>query len=281
MDRDLPNSYGEEHKQSSFLAEFFDGYSFKNLVDFLRRINTTAIFEFHQTRIECFHYDTEARNILTHIVIKGKELSQYQLRLGDNKENKLRMGINLRELQKFIKGIGKKDSLILYKKPGDYSIYIQIANAMNKNNQGNFSMFRPCKAESVLIDIPAYDTNENFPHVIVSSANLGHICSSMNVLKSSHVRIRVVDNKLTLDNLTDDRSSGRVDTFAIRNYGKEERIEYQALVKASTLKCLVKLSNLSPNGLLKIYTETDKPLLIICKINGWGKMRIYLSSVDN
>lgn len=280
MEQEDLNSYGEENKQTSFVAEFFDGYSFKNLIDFLRRINTTAIFEFHPNRIECFHYDTEARNILTHIVIKGKELYQYQLKLG-NEEEKLRMGINLRDLQRFIKGIGKKDSLILYKKAGDHFIYIQISNAINKNSQGNFSMFRPCKAESVLIDIPRYRTNQNCPHVILSSANLAQICSSMNVLKSSLVRIRVSGGKLTIDNLTDDRSSGRVDTFPVRTYLEEEKVEFQALVKASTLKCLTKLSNLSPNGLLKMYTESEKPLLVICKNNGWGKMRIYLSSVEN
>lgn len=280
MEKEPSSGYGDEIKNTSFLAEFFDGYSFKNLVDFLRRINTTAIFEFHPNRIECFHYDTEARNILTHTVIKGKELYQYQLKIA-GEEEKIRLGVNLRDLQRFIKGIGKKDSLILYKKIGDPLIYIQISNAVNKNSQGNFSMFHPCKTESVIIDIPNYETNENYPHVILSSANLGQICSSMSVLRSTLVRIRVVGNKLTMDNLTDERSSGRVDTFPIRSYKEGEKVEFQALVKASTLKCLTKLSNLSPNGLLKMYTEAEKPLLVICKINGWGKMRIYLSSVEN
>lgn len=270
------DSYGEDATNSSFIAEFYDGYSFKNLVDFLRRINTTAVFEFRPHLIECYHHDQELKNILAHVVIKGKDLYKYHL---ETEGDSLSVGVNLRDLQKLIKSIGKKDSLTIYKKKKEQFIYIQVSNSNNKSSQNNFSILRPCKVEQVIIDIPRYNTPEDYPNLILASNSISNTANSMNVLKSSLVRIRVQGNDLTIDNLSDDRSSGRVDSFAMRKYDGE-KIEYESLVKVQTLKALSKLQNLNPSGLLKLYLEEGKPIKIVSRLASFGKLRAYLSSVD-
>lgn len=275
------DSFGDDTFNSSFVAEFYDGYSFKNLVDFLRRINPTALFRFSPERMQCLHHDPEGKNILSHVNIESKELYKYVLNTPHG--GVLDIGMNLRDLQKFIKSIGKKDSLTMYKKRREHSIYIQISNSNNKGSQGNFSVLRPCKIEPLDILIPEYEMDESRPSLVIPASSLSSTFNVLNVLKSSTVRICVKDNNLNIDNLTDDRSSGRVDTFPMRVYGGEQ-VSYEISVRVSALKCLTKLNNLSPNGLLKFYLENKNdeplPIKIMGKINSWGELTIYLSSTE-
>ncbi|QIN54256.1 putative proliferating cell nuclear antigen [Cedratvirus kamchatka] len=280
MEGTKSDSYNDDTFNSSFAAEFYDGYSFKNLVDFLRRINPTALFRFSADRIQCLHHDPEGKNILAHVNIESKELYKYSLTTPRGRV--LDIGMNLRDLQKFIKSIGKKDSLTIYKKSGEHSIYIRISNS-NKGSQGNFSVIRPCKIEPLDILIPEYDMDESRPSLVIPASSVSSTFNVLNVLKSSTVRICVKDNNLNIDNLTDDRSSGRVDTFPMRVYGGQQ-VSYEISVRVSALKCLTKLNNLSPNGLLKFYLENKNeeplPIKIMGKINSWGELTIYLSSTE-
>lgn len=279
----MQGSYNDtDAYNSSFVAEFYDGYSLKNLVEFLRRINPTALFRFTPERIQCLHHDPEGKNILAHVNIESKELYKYIL--STPRGDKLDIGINLRDLQKFIKSIGKKDSLTIYKKKGESPIYIQIANSSNKGSPGNFSVLRPCKVDPLDILIPKYNMDESRPSLVIPASSVSSTFNVLNVLKSSTVRICVKDNNLNIDNLTDDRSSGRVDTFPMRVYNGQQ-VSYEISVRVSALKCLTKLNNLSPNGLLKFYLENDEeeeplPIKIMGKINSWGELTIYLSSTE-
>ncbi|AHH01571.1 hypothetical protein pv_4 [Pithovirus sibericum] len=278
------DSYKNETLKSSFMAEFHDGYSFKNLVDFMRRINPIAIFEFSHDRIDIFHHDIDAKHILAHVTIKGHELSQYHLKCcntcdGNCKDGLLSIGMNLKDLQKFIKPVGKKDSLSMYKRSEDHVIYVQPTGPGSKSAQSNFSVFSPCVVEKIRITMPPYATPEHKPNCIIPATTLSQTCNGMNILKSGNIRIRVIGSDLTIDNLTDDRSLGRVDTFSMKP--QQNSAEYEIFVKVSTIKALVKLSNLNPNGLIKVYTEPEVPLKMICRINGYGKLRIYICSAQN
>lgn len=267
----------DDNINDSFTAVFYDGHSFKNLVDFLKRSNIMATLEFHRTAIKCFHHDPEGENIINCVHIESKDLYKYEV---NTDKDSIEIGVNLRDLQRFIKSIGKKDSLTIYKNKKDPGVYIIIANSSSKSPQDNFSVFLPCVPNKITLDIPEYHIPESMPSLVIPAVNLSSTFNALNVLKSSRIRIRTKENKLIMDNLTDDRSSGRVDSFPMRYYEGVVHPEYDILVKAATLKSLTKLSSLNPNGLLKLYLEKEKPLYISSRINTCGELRIYLKSLD-
>jgi len=61
-----------------------------------------------------------------------------------------------------------------------------------------------------------------------------------------------------------------------------EAIENRIRVKISTIKALSKINNLSTaGGIIKLYIEEDMPLKLVVGIGTYGKLTIYLRSVDN
>jgi len=60
-------------------------------------------------------------------------------------------------------------------------------------------------------------------------------------------------------------------------YGEitEER-QGQINVSSMNMKALSKLVNIAPTATVKIYTETNRPVKILCPIGHLGTLRIYL-----
>ncbi len=54
----------------------------------------------------------------------------------------------------------------------------------------------------------------------------------------------------------------------------------QVRIPIATIKCLSKLNNLSPAGTIKAFIERGSPLKLLCKIGGYGTLRVYIRDTE-
>ena len=289
-----------------FYAEFSDGYSFRNLIEYLKSTNTNGNFIFHKDGIS-YSQHNNSNSLLNFIEIRSCDLPVYVYR---STEDSIRVGINLSNLRSITKSVGKKDSIRIYMVYNNPLLHISISSPNTKElNRNNISVIRPQKLEVVEYEINAYQREETSPNCTTPAFDFNKMCSAMNALKCSHILVYGDDTSIVFKGMFDGDLVGRTDTFGIikkkedqlpqlheiSEFGKiitqayPENIpntisksaitQHNIKIDVSTIKALGKLNNLSPNGTIKMYMEEGLPFKMISNIGSYGKLTIYLRDI--
>ena len=296
---------------ASFVADFTDGYSFRNMIEYLRTTNSNGNFRF-RSEVIYYEQDDASHIIVNQIEINNCELSLYEF---NSKASDIVLGVNISDMRAITKTIGKKDSLRIYKLAGDPLLYIQIiGNNSRGTGRQNISVVRPHKVEVVEYKIPEYKRSERYPNCTISSTDFAKMCTSMSSLKCNYVTVYGLPKGVSFEGLTDGAMFGRIERFGSQDYSPnihsmdssssplrlnninvpntpkprlvikqttplpEDQIKIK--IKMGLIKALAKLNNLTNHGMIKIYMEPDNPLKIICQIGNYGTLRIYIRSDD-
>jgi hypothetical protein len=276
-----------------FYAEFSDGYSFRNLIEYLKSTNTNGNFVFHKEGIS-YSQHNNSNSLLNFIELRSCDLPIYIYR---SDEEFIRVGINLSNLRSITKSVGKKDSIRIYMLFNNPLLHISISSPNTKElNRNNVSVIRPQKLESIEYNIDPYKREENYPNCTTPAFDFNKMCSAMNALKCSHILVYGDETSIVFKGMFDGDLVGRTDTFGMSKkkeiqdvmssnnnpYSPDtHQINYSHYIKidVSTIKALGKLNNLSPNGTIKMYMEEDLPLKMISNIGSYGKLTIYLRDI--
>ena len=298
---------------SSFVAEFSEGYTFRNMIEYLRVTNTKGNFRFSRDLIYYEQIDAD-NTIVNQIEIQTCELTHYEI--STNKEEII-IGINISDMRSITKTIGKKDSVRIFKHANDPLLYIQIINQSSRStNRQNVSIVRPQHVDLVTYEIPDYHNGEKAPNCTIPTADFAKTCTSMSSVKSSYVTIYGLAKGLILEGVQEGIMFGRREEFGYcegyttsvqsvptssSNISPKSRLRMnipsgpkpklilktdntpliKIKVKMNIIKALAKLNNLSSVGTLKAYAETGNPLKFLCKIGGYGILRSYIRSYDD
>ena len=294
---------------ASFVAEFTDGYAFRNMIEYLRATNSKGNFRFSN---DIIYYEQADPNLITvnQIEINTCDLSNYEFY---SNVPELIVGVNISDMRAITKTIGKKDSIRLYKNSNDPILYIQIISGNTRSgSRTNISIVRPQQVEVINYNFPEYKRNERFPNCTVSSTDFAKMCTSMSSLKCNTVTVHGYPKGVVFEGLTEGSMSGRIEQFGspdgftssqsmdssipnrklnnitipngpkprliIKNNNPEEQVNIK--IKMSLIKSLAKLNNLSNHGMIKLYMEQDNPLKIMCQIGNYGTLRVYIRSDD-
>ena len=290
-----------------FYAEFSDGYSFRNLIEYLKSTNTNGNFIFHKDGIT-YRQHNNSNSLLNFIELRGFDLPVYFYR---SNESSIRVGINLSNLRSITKSVGKKDSIRIYMVYNNPLLHISISSPNTKElNRNNISVIRPQTLEVIQYDIDEYKRDESAPNCTTPAFDFNKMCSAMNALKCSHILVYGDDTSIQFKGMFDGDLVGRTDTFGITKkkedvnlhqipeiseFGKvinpaynenetpnhHKQINYQHSIKidVSTIKALGKLNNLSPNGTIKMYMEDGLPFKMISNVGSYGKLTIFLRDI--
>ena len=298
---------------SSFVAEFSEGYTFRNMIEYLRVTNTKGNFRFSRDLIYYEQIDAD-NTIVNQIEIQTCELTHYEI---STNKDEIIIGINISDMRSITKTIGKKDSVRIFKHANDPLLYIQIINQSSRSaNRQNVSIVRPQHVDLVTYEIPEYKNGEKSPNCTIPTADFAKTCTSMSSVKSSYVTIYGLAKGLILEGLQEGIMFGRREQFGncdgyttsvqsvptnsssispksglrlnVPSGPKPKLIlktENTPLikikVKMNVIKALAKLNNLSAVGTLKVYAEPDNPFKFLCKIGGYGILRSYVRSCDD
>jgi hypothetical protein len=290
-----------------FYAEFSDGYSFRNLIEYLKSTNTNGNFIFHKEGIS-YSQHNNSNSLLNFIELRGYDLPVYFYR---SNEEFIRVGINLANLRSITKSVGKKDSIRIYMVYNNPLLQISISSPNTKElNRNNISVIRPQKLDVAEYEITSYKRDESSPNCTTPAFDFNKMCSAMNALKCSHILVYGDDTSIVFKGMFDGDLVGRTDTFGITKkkepqhsqiaeiseFGKvinpiynendtpsmtnvNNNYQYSIKIDVSTIKALGKLNNLSPNGTIKMYIQEGLPFKMISNVGSYGKLTIFLRDI--
>jgi hypothetical protein len=299
----------EESKEYVFYAEFSDGYSFRNLVEYLKSTNNTGNFLFSSRGINYIQNNT-SNTLLNCVEIRGYDLTAYVF---NAKLEQIDVGVNLSNLRSITKSVGKKDSLRLYMIKGNPHLHISISSPNTKElNRNNISVIRPQKLEILDFNLDEFNRSESNPNCTAPSIDFNKMCTAMNAIKCNFVAVYSQDTTVVFKGMFDGDIVGRMDRFGINKQKNvshslpeisdinsrslisnfedisppqivilPEDYEYSIRIETSTIKALGKLNNLSPNGTIKMYMELERPFKMIANIGSYGKLIIFLRDISS
>lgn len=297
--------------ESSFVAEFSDGYSFRNLIEYLRVTNTKGNFRFRKDLISYEQIDVD-HLIVNQIQIHTCELTHYEM-FSTNSE--IIVGVNINDIRGITRTIGKKDSVRLFKHENDPLLYIQIIGQNNRGaNRQNISVVRPQQVDLVVYEIPEYHNGEKSPNCTIPSQDFAKTCTSLASVKCNYVSIFAMPRGIILEGVQEGSTFARKEQFgscesytspiypvfnsSSTSYSSKHLIVpsgpkpklivktentpiLEIKVKMSLIKALAKINNLSASGTVKVYAESGNPLKLNSKIGSCGNINIYIRSLDD
>lgn len=273
-----------EEDTSEFLADFIDGYSFRNLIEYLRSTNTHGNIMLDKDGI--YYQQSDANeSLINDFEIDASELVRYEFY--SDKEH-IVLGININDMRTLTKSIGKKDSVRLYKLSQDPILYIQIMNSSERSaDRSNMSIIRPQKLHQITYVLPEYTK----PNLVVHALDFSKACAGMSTIKCPYVQTTSTGKGIVFKAVMNNGIVGKVESLGdtktaslestpIRLNIVDRECYANVNIKASTVKALSKINNLTSNGTVKIYTEKDKPLKFVTKIGIYGTLSIYVRSIE-
>jgi hypothetical protein len=301
----------------SFYAEFSDGYTFRNLIEYIRLTNFDGVIRCYKNKIK-YEQSNDDETILNKFEIFTYQLTDYQI---SSRTNEVIIPINMVKFRNVTKNVGKKDRCSIYKASNETTLFVQIFNANSQTN-GEASGLFPIETQDIPYneyDDIKYDREKDQPNCTVYQAEFSKMCASMISVKSSYVTAHGTEKGIIFKGIKSDGTNAYIKDFgkvrpdqdkkmhfrlraidkSLANFGPIENMtiktsnipapklrigefgEIQRFsISMTTMKGLAKLNNLSPMGTLKFYVEPGKPLRIICSIGGYGELTVYIRSYD-
>jgi len=279
--------------EASFVCQFADGYSFRNLIEFIRVTNASGNFRFTPTGVVYEQGDPETV-LVNQVVIEASELIHYEYH---SRLDQVVIGINTADLRSHTKLIGKKDGLRLYKVANDPNLYIQKLDGAS--GRGQVSIVRPRPLEVVLYEFPDYQRPNNKADCVVLVSEFARMCTTMHSIKCRYVTIVAMPTAMLCKAIMDggvvgciiQLTSGDCATYAEGGCGSKDSISHATPeqeashpyvnIKVDTIKTLAKLNNLSSSmAVIKMYLDHEDPLKLSCKVGTYGVLNVYVNSVS-
>ena len=295
---------------SHFMAEFYDGYVFRMLIEYLRDTNTSGNFIITEEGISYTQCDGEER-LLNDIFIYGHELTKFRFH---SKTGKIIIGADIDDLRQKAKSIRKKFGVTLYKEPGQDFLCMQIHGQTSTGSSGNIIMIKPEHVSLTKADLPIYKNPETKPNCIIAIETFFEHCSLLKDASAGKVTVSGYPEGMVMIGRTEDGSIGKISDFGDLPEKREDskivsNIDISGLtiteadvtptfivqedipiapdaihsitIDVATVKALSKLNNITPRGTVKVYFERKKPIKFICHIGTFGKLTIILMGIEN
>lgn len=297
-----------------FLIEISDGYSFRNLIEYLSYTNTEGTFILQKKKIIYSEANGDG-DLANHLVIKTCNLSKYIFNLED--KDQYLLSVQLSELRANTKSIGKKDVLRLYKRSDDINLYIQILST-NRGGRGNVLFVKtksvdPEECQPFDDTIVGFTRSKDEPNTNCIISDFAKTMKNLAQYKSDHILLKGYPNGILASSYLEGHINGRGEEFGNceafaprRSYPdinsiiskdsnnnnnvatplaetKKVRLiikqaEELPLIKMTSRAALAlgKTNNTSSNGIVKMYLEAGKPCRFILPIGYYGKLTIYI-----
>lgn len=279
------NEHQEKEKYTSndetreiFLAEFHDGYSFRNLIEYIRGTTTeNGVFRFSKDKI-IYEKSTSDYLMVNKCIIFTDELTKYSY---DYSEPEYSISVDLTSLKSVTRSVSKKDSLrLVVREDEEDKMWVYVVS--NTQRLASNQPGSPVSIEKILKrdEYEIKDVYDLVPDVKTPTPHFSKTCTAMHTIKSNYVVIRCFDGNAVAEGKKDGGITTRVEPLGndILKTNIEEKCSFN--IKISLIKIMAKFGSLCSNGIVKIYfpTETSHPLKMSCNIGSYGRVIIYIRS---
>lgn len=291
----------------AFFIDFHDGYAFRQIMEFLKLTVTSVPMYFSENGISILQGNGDG-SLVVSINIKGHELLTYHFNKGlanipATEENGNQayhlVCFNISKFRDTIKSTARKEGIRIFQYGGDSLVHIQVYGG-SKNGEGGTSI-EPQPYTPVHYELSGFDQSIYLPNCKSPLSEFCNSCSQFGKVKSTKytnftcykkgVKVTACSETGIISmfkkwgecenrNDTQLRVPGGPRLLYSETSDKSEKDTFNVKIPIEVIKALSKLSNLTTNGIIRIYCETDHIVRFMVSISYYAELIIYYRSSD-
>jgi hypothetical protein len=287
------NNESDNYKKYSedlvFFIDFHDGYAFRQIMEFLKLTVTSVPMYFSENGISILQGNGDG-SLVVSINIKGHELLKYHfnkelanIQPSETNENHFHLVcFNVSKFRDTIKSTARKEGIRMYQYVGENTVHIQVYGG-NKNGEGGTSIETQVH-DPMTYELSGFNQSIYQPNCKSPLSEFCNSCGQFNKVKSTKYTNFACYKKGV--KVTAWSETGVVSTF--RKWGEcednigprgevinKKKNSYNVKIPIEVIKALSKLSNLTNNGIIRIYCESDKIIRFMVSISYYAELVIY------
>lgn len=229
-------------------------------------------FEISETGLVYVGAD-ENQTILNHAVINREKLLLFRYQTLEMKP--YRFHIDAKEFKTQVKNSSRNKPLYLLNKHKEKNIV--LSSSCNQPS-GVTSIEQTSSNSKHIFSIPELDYVEGRPNAVIPVSELKELCST--ITSQVQVRILVSENYVNINKYSDKILRGAHQFTSNRISGAENLAEDTiicGLVPGALIKNLGKLGNVAPCGVVQLYAQAGKPIMLKLPLRYMGTLTVYIS----
>jgi hypothetical protein len=290
-----------------FFIDFHDGYAFRQIMEFLKLTVMTVPIYFSEQGINILQGNGDG-SLVVNINIKGHELLTYHFNkdlvnipVSEKNEHPYHLiCFNVSKFRDTIKSTARKEGIRMYQYAGESIVHIQVYGG-NKNGEGGTSIETQTH-NPIHYELSGFTQSIYQPNCKSPLSEFCNACGQFNKVKSTKYTNFTCYNKGV--KVTAWSETGVISMFkkwgecddnadatfkvpggpTIRSSDTSNKIKaksHNVKIPIEIIKALSKLSNLTNNGIIRIYCETDNLIRFMVSISYYAELVIYYRVVDN
>ncbi len=289
-----------------FFIDFHDGYAFRQIMEFLKLTVTSVPMYFSENGISILQGNGDG-SLVVSINIKGHELLKYHFNkelaniqpAAESDTHYHLVSFNVSKFRDTIKSTARKEGIRMYQYAGDSTVHIQVYGG-NKNGEGGTSI-ETQPHNPIHYELSGFQQSIYLPNCKSPLSEFCNSCGQFNKVKSTKYTNFACYKKGV--KVTAWSETGVISTFrkwgecedtsethklpgglrinASEIPGKGKKNHYNVKIPIDVIKALSKLSNLTNNGIIRIYCESDHIIRFMVSISYYAELVIYYRSMDN
>jgi len=289
-------------KDLVFYIDFHDGYAFRQLMEFLKLTVTSIPMYFSENGISILQGNGNG-SVVVNINIKGHELLTYYFNkeLANTKEEDdiyHLVCFNVSKFRDTIKSTARKEGIRIFQYANDTTVHIQVYGG-NKNGEGGTSIetqtYTPTQYEMSGFEQSIYQPNCKSPlsefcnscgqfGKVKSARYTNFICYEKGIKVTAYSETGVISMFKKWGECKDEDNTPVVTAknkvvYSVKKTKSLENI-YNVKIPIDVIKALSKLSNLTNNGIMRIYCEADDIIRFMVSISYYAELIIYYRTTD-
>lgn len=285
-----------------FFIDFHDGYAFRQIMEFLKLTVTSVPMYFTENGISILQGNGDG-SLIVSINIKGHELLTYHF----NKELANipspdtdtpayhMVCFNVSKFRDTIKSTARKEGIRIFQYAKDSIVHIQVYGG-NKNGEGGTSIetqnHNPIHYELSGFEQSIYKPNCRSPlsefcnscgqfGKVKSTKYTNFACYPKGVKVTACSETAVISMFKKWGECSNNESQHKVPggpRISVNN--EDDKSHYNVKIPIDVIKALSKLSNITNNGIMRIYCEADNFIRFMISISYYAELIIYYRSIE-
>lgn len=294
-------------KDLVFFIDFHDGYAFRQIMEFLKLTVTSVPMYFSQNGISILQGNGDG-SLVVSIDIKGHELLTYHFNKdfaniaptseNDNMAYHL-VCFNVSKFRDTIKSTARKEGIRIFQYANDPIVHIQVYGG-NKNGEGGTSIETQAYSP-IHYELSGFEQSIYLPNCKSPLSEFCNSCSQFGKVKSTKytnftcykkgVKVTACSETGVIsmfkkwgecDEEQDQqmRVPGGPRVLFTDSGNKSSKSNFTIKIPIEVIKALSKLSNLTNNGIIRIYAETDNIVRFMVSISYYAELIVYYRVTD-
>lgn len=291
-------------KDLIFYIDFHDGYAFRQIMEFLKLTVISVPMYFNENGISILQGNGDG-SLIVSINIKGHELLTYYFNSDlanfpaktEDSEAYHIVSFNVSKFRDTIKSTARKEGIRIFQYYGDPTVHIQVYGG-NKNGEGGTSI-ETQTYNPLTYDLSGFEQSVFAPNCRSPLSEFCNSCGHFGKVKSTKytnftcyrggVKVTACSETGVISMFKkwgecEDDSEHPFRTTGPRlklSDTSKDKVAYNVKIPIEIVKALSKLSNLTNNGIIRIYCEEDKIIRFMVSVSYYAELVIYWKEPEN